>query len=131
MAEIGKRLVDRPWTPRQLKAILLLGRGRTDYGNLANELGVNRNTLLKWRKRPTFQEAIYQEAMRLLHDDVPDILGALSRKARMGDIKGIELTLKHLGRYTEESRVHLDGQGTLEVEVDLSELSAREDESGD
>lgn len=128
---MSKALKDRPWTYRQRIAIDLLAQGHHNYTGIAERVGVSRNTLHKWRKQPAFQEAVYQAAMTLLEDDLPDILGALSRKAQSGNVPGIELTLKHLGRYTEKSELHLEGKGTLEVEVDLSELSAREDESGD
>jgi DNA-binding CsgD family transcriptional regulator len=50
-------LPDDELTPRQLQAIALLFAGRS-YTDVGRELKINRSTLFRWRRSPTFIDEV-------------------------------------------------------------------------
>jgi hypothetical protein len=65
--------------PRHLKAIDALVRGLSP-ARVAAEVGINRVTLLRWRRDPDFTAA-YKDAVRRVFGDGIDRLQAVARKA--------------------------------------------------
>lgn len=77
---------------------------------LADELGVRRETLSRWKQLPGFKEAVTQRARELLGDDLPEIYGALRREAAHGSYQHIKLALELVGEYAEKQRVEHSGK---------------------
>ncbi|HVT90145.1 MAG TPA: helix-turn-helix domain-containing protein [Tepidisphaeraceae bacterium] len=55
----------KPLAPRQLAAAALLLSGAT-VSNTAQQLGIDRRTILRWKKDPRFQSEVFRQADRLV-----------------------------------------------------------------
>lgn len=65
---------------KQIAAIALLSlpkRGGMTYEQVAQEVGVSRNTLGEWRKRDDFNEELKQQMVRNTLDRLPEILDSV------------------------------------------------------
>jgi transposase-like protein len=67
MSPRNKRVLGRPILPldgRHYYAIELLVQGRYDYTEVAEQTGVSRRTLYRWRQRKDFKREINKELKR-------------------------------------------------------------------
>lgn len=62
---------------------------------IAEKTGLHKNTIDGWRKHPVFIDAVYDRYMEIAGKNLPKILMALTREALEGNVKAIELLLKH------------------------------------
>jgi len=72
-------LTRRRLSEQQIQAIEFLalpGRGGMTYEQIATEVGVHRDTLLKWRKNDVFNEAMKKRTVELTQERIPDVLEA-------------------------------------------------------
>lgn len=85
---------------KQLMAIEILAqpkrKGMT-YEEIAEHVGVDVRTLFRWRQKPEFVEAITKRAMLNLHTDLPEVFDANLRRAKVGEVRSVELIYKLLG----------------------------------
>lgn len=88
-------------TPRQLEALDIVWEYQlTDsWSEIAERVGVDRSTLLRWRKQPEFQRALTQHSRAQLRDYLPTAYQALVRKLSTGDVPAIKLYLELTGEY--------------------------------
>lgn len=96
--------------PRQLQLIdaLLANPMETDI-KLAEELGINRNTVREWKKKPEFQEEYRARLAEKWKDAELMAMEVMQTLARNGDFKA--------------SKYILDSQGyapTTKIEADIS-----------
>ncbi len=102
-----------PFSARQLKFIEWLATTKYDRHPptqelLAEELGLNRRTLYRWKKDRELQKAVLQRARELLGDDLPEIYGALRREATQGSFQHIKLALEMTGEYVPTERLEIE-----------------------
>ena len=62
---------------------------------LVDETGIPRGTIRAWRRHPVFIDAVYDRYMEIAGKNLPKVLMALTREALEGNVKAIELLLKH------------------------------------
>ena len=86
-------------------------------GALAKEIGVNEKTISRWKKLPEIWEAVQKRANELLHEDLPEIKGALRREAMKGNFQHIKLALEITGEYVEKRQHELSGEVSTIVKV--------------
>lgn len=65
-------------------------------------------TLIAWRNLPGFWGEVYAEARSIIGDAVPDILMAIAKEAKRGDVAAAKLCLQCLGVFEAKSGVKLD-----------------------
>ena len=92
------------WSTEEYTYILWLALPRKDrtpptQKALAKKLGVGRRTLVRWKQKPEFQNAVYSEIRHHLDWRLPEILGALGNKAEGGDVPAIKMVLELTGRF--------------------------------
>ena len=89
------------WTPEQLVAIELLAEGGHPYEEVAEHCKTSSHTIYNWRKDPQFMDEVIRKARENLKRNLPDIYRTLTSNAKEGNVKHIELVLKHLERLEE------------------------------
>lgn len=107
----------------QLKLVELLANPETadlSPDELAEECGVSRQTIWKWKKLDLVWDKVYQLAYTNLNQSVPLVYSALSKKAVSGNTKAIELYLKFLGMYVERTETK------VQADVDFADVSDKE-----
>ena len=81
---------------KQLKAIELLAEGALSHGEIAGQIGVNPNTITRWKKDPKFMHAIVMRARKMLKEDLPLVYKSLSKQSIDGSAQHIRIMLDHL-----------------------------------
>lgn len=61
---------------------------------IADEIGVHRNTLTNWRKRPEFQAALKAEIVSNTHPRLPEVMAAMADHAIKGNAAMAKLLLQ-------------------------------------
>lgn len=78
-------------TPRRL-------RQPSTQKELAEEIGVNQDTLTDWKNHPDFWPLVKDTVVRWMREKVPDVLGGLYEKAaNRGSAKEVEFFLRLAG----------------------------------
>lgn len=106
--------------PKQRTALQLLtsGKGMT-YKEIAEEAGVNENTLWKWRNEPQFKE--FQDELKRLNDIRWAAAEDAARQStielcRKGNQKMVQWVMENAG-YTPTKKVEADLNTTIEVNI--------------
>lgn len=66
---------------------------------LSSILHVERKSVGRWRGNAKFNEMVYDRFMEIAGKDLPTVINALIREACEGNVKAIELALKHFGKF--------------------------------
>jgi dihydrodipicolinate synthase/N-acetylneuraminate lyase len=74
---------------------------------IASELGVSPRLLTKWRALPGFQEALEGACMEQIMADMPQLLRALTEKAKEGNVQAIKILFDYLGQIQNRSAKNL------------------------
>jgi len=80
---------------------------------LANQIGVRPETLCRWKKLPGLMDAAVARARSMVHDNLPEIYGALNREAAKGSFQHIKLALEVTGEHVEKKEVDLNTTGDI------------------
>jgi len=64
---------------------------------LAEEIGMSRETLSRWLQRPKFQALHRQVVRQVYSENLGEVVDALTQEALSGNVKAIELYLRHVG----------------------------------
>tara|TARA_Y100000593_G_scaffold95130_1_gene200434 strand:- start:10126 stop:10848 length:723 start_codon:yes stop_codon:yes gene_type:complete len=64
----------------------------------AEKLGVDRKTVTRWRMEPGVIDKIYERYMELGGNELPNVLNAMIREAKRGNVQAGNLVLKHWGK---------------------------------
>jgi transposase-like protein len=83
--------------PEQLEAVKYLAQpkqGGLSHEQIAEKVGVTRQTLYRWRQDLKFNDEIKREINRNTLTHIPDVMNTLIKKAIEGDNKASELLLK-------------------------------------
>lgn len=95
-------------TASQWAAISFLAQpnnGGKTLQQVADEIGVHRNTLTNWRKRPDFQAALKAEIVSATHPRLPEVFDAVVKNAINGSAAMAKLLLQANGMLVDKSEV--------------------------
>lgn len=81
---------------KQLKAIKLLALGTITHTEIAREVGVNINSITRWKKDPKFMHAVIMESRKLLGEELPAVYKSLAAESKTGSAQHIKILLDHL-----------------------------------
>ena len=96
------------FTDKQIAAIEILSqpkRGGLTYEQVADTVGVNRCTLLEWRRNDDFIQAVTKRAIMNLHADLPEVFAANMTRAKAGEVRSVELMYKLLELLVDKAEV--------------------------
>ena len=72
---------------------------------ISKKTGINYGTIKYWTRQPEFMTACYDHYMQTHGNKAQYVVEALYQEALEGNVRAIELYLKHTGKYTEK-KVH-------------------------
>jgi hypothetical protein len=88
---------------------------------LCDIVKVDRKTMAKWTNSPEFIDATYSRFMQIAGKELPLLLMALLREGKEGNVRAIELALKHWGKL----------QDTLVVKVEAPFMQHLKSKNGE
>ena len=95
--------------PKKVHAIeLLVLHPEMTYVDIAAKLGVNKKTLEAWKSDPNFVEAYYDRYMVEFGMSIPDVLSAMIREAKEGNVQAGRLVLEHSGKLIKNINITVD-----------------------
>lgn len=104
----------------QYAAIVLLSipeRGGLTFEEVANKVGVSRQTLATWRKDETFTKALKDEIVRATIDDLPEIFASLKGHiVQTGNAALFRTLLQAHDMLTE--KLEVDSKGGQSADID-------------
>ena len=84
--------------PKQLVAIdAYASNPMQTYSSLGREIGVNESTIRNWFSNPTFIDACYNRYMEVAGIELPQVVQAMVREAKEGNVHAGRLVLEHFG----------------------------------
>ena len=75
---------------------------------LAALIKVNTKTIGSWRNNPKFIDAIYDRFMEVTGKELPALVMALIEEGKQGNVKAIELALKHFGKFQDSVTIKIE-----------------------
>ena len=110
---------------KQLKAVEWLAASKYDrhpptQALLADEIGVRRETISRWRSEPDFKDAITARARELLGNDLSEIYAALRREAIAGSFQHIKLAFEMTGEYSPKQEITHDDKRIQVQYIDIT-----------
>ena len=103
---MDKKLINSPSRNKWLPAIELHAQDlNLSWKQISEKTGINYYTIIYWTRLPEFMEACYTHYMQLHGNKAQYVIEALYKEALEGNVRAIELYLKHTGKYTER-KVH-------------------------
>jgi len=86
------------WSPRQQLFIRWLAtpeveRSPETQAELAQQLGLRPETLVRWRGQPGFEQTVLADTFSRMRQRVPQILNVVAKKAEAGDYRFVQLAL--------------------------------------
>lgn len=112
---------------KQYAAIAILSipmRDGLTYEEVADKVGVSRQTLAAWRKDDAFSKALKDEIVRTTLDDLPEIMGALKGHiVRDGNAALLRTLLQAHGMLTE--KMEIDSKGIGQTSVEIEDMKAK------
>lgn len=111
---------------------------------LSKQLNLDKKTVSKWRNNPLFIENTYKRFMQIAGQELPNLLLALIREGKEGNVRAIELALKHWGKLqdtlvvkveapfmqhlkSKNKEINVEDAIEVSADVDFQELPARND----
>ena len=79
-----------------------------NHQDVAVMLGVSENTLYKLRRDPNFWAKVYDYYMVSFEGDVVDVLRAMLREAKAGNVQAGRLVLEHSGKLQKNINITID-----------------------
>ena len=104
--------------------------------DLALKLGVDRTTIIKWCNDPLFIDAWYKRFMEVAGGELPNVVLAMIREAKEGNVQAGRLILEHFGKLDTRVKIQvespferflqqgkqIEGAIVVEEEAELKEL---------
>ena len=126
------------FSEKQITAIGVLAqpnKAGMDFDEVAEFCGIGVRQLHRWRKKPEFKQAIVEQSLNNVKDEIPNVLSAHRRQAEKGNVKAIELFYKLFGLLVErqeiESTVTNKDKDNESLSSELNELKGLIDEAKD
>lgn len=107
VGHVDKRPYMRGLSVTEIQAVELLARKAPNqsYREIANTLGISERHLRRIRDKKEVELAVRERALEVRGEDLPDVLSALAKKAKRGDLKAIEMYLAMQGINVNKSEV--------------------------
>lgn len=86
----------KSFTSKQAKAIELIATGELTDTEISIQIGVNKNTITRWRRLDGFMEEVIRRARKKLKEDMPEVYRSLSNHSKAGNSRHIRIYLEHL-----------------------------------
>jgi DNA-binding Lrp family transcriptional regulator len=105
--EIDPRPYMKGFTVTEIRAVELLARKspQQSYREISIRLGISERHLRRIRDKRQVEFAVRERALEIQSEDLPDVLSALAKKAKRGDLKAIEMYLVMQGINVNKSEV--------------------------
>ena len=95
--------------PSKIKAIDLYAlKPSVTVEEVAKSVGVSVGCIQRWRKDPNFIDAIYDRYMVEFGGELPNVLNAMIREAKAGNVQAGRLVLEHSGKLVKNINVTID-----------------------
>ena len=111
---------------KQLAAVALLAlpkRGGLTYEQIAERVGVSRQTLYEWRNQDEFNEEIKKQVLRNAVEHLPDMYAAVPRHViEEGNAALFRTYLQSLGMLTEKVEVSESREGDADIKSIKAEI---------
>ena len=78
---------------------------------------VNPKTISSWRNNPKFIDAIYDRFMEVTGKELPALVLALIEEGKQGNVKAIELALKHFGKFQDSVTIKIESPWMQHLKV--------------
>ncbi|MDQ1913288.1 phBC6A51 family helix-turn-helix protein [Paenibacillus sp. GD4] len=123
----------------EIRAVeLLANKGRRTYRELATDLGLSERHFRRIRDKKEVRYAVRERTLELMSDELPDVLGALAKSAKRGNVKAIEMYLAMQGINVNKSEVvqtvrdeRPDNRSNEEIQKEIAELERMLNEIGE
>ena len=93
---------------KKFRAIDLLGtRPDMSYTDVCKELDINVTTLAQWREDVAFVEAVYEKYMVTFNSKLPEVLEAMIREAKEGNVQAARLVMDVAGKIIKRVNVKI------------------------
>ena len=89
--------------------------------DLAIKCNTNYQTLMNWMHDPTFIDQIYKRYMEVAGIELPNVVGAMIREAKTGNVQAGRLVLEHFGKLENKIKVQVQSNFERFIEVDAEE----------
>ena len=119
---------------KKLRAIDLLGtRPDMSYTDVCKEIDINMATLKQWRDDIAFIEAVYEKYMITFNSKLPEVLEAMIREAKEGNVQAGRLVMDVAGKIVKRVNIKiqapfqqfLDAQDAEIVDVDFNSMDEK------
>lgn len=103
---------------RQLQLIeALMANPMVPDTELAKQIGINRNTVREWKKKPEFQEELNKRLKEKWEDSERMAMETMQTLAREGDFKASKYILDSLG-YAPTQKIEADISTDIVISID-------------
>jgi hypothetical protein len=103
---MDKKLIISPSRNKWVPVIELHAQDlNLSWMQISEKTGISYHTIRYWTRLPDFMEACYDHYMQLHGNKAQYVIEALYHEALEGNVRAIELYLKHTGKYTEK-KIH-------------------------
>jgi len=123
------------WSPSKSRALeFMTVYPSAKMEEVAEEAGVNKQTIYLWLRDPEFVEVFYQKYMVSFGSKLPSILNAMIREAEAGNVQAGRLILEHSGKLIKRVEINnhispLEKFLNKEVPSDFKEESEETEEA--
>ena len=77
------------------------------HGEVAEKLDISDKTLMKMRKNGDFWDKVYKAYLIEYESEMPDVLRALIRESKAGNVQAIRLVLEHTNRLQKHINIRI------------------------
>ena len=75
---------------------------------IADKIGVSKASIKKWKATPEFVDAVYDLYMTQFGLEIPQVLDAMIREAKAGNVQAGRLILEHSGKLVKNINITID-----------------------
>ncbi|WP_226677091.1 phBC6A51 family helix-turn-helix protein [Rossellomorea aquimaris] len=114
----------------QLNAIKWLAQpkqGGLNHEQIAEQVGVSRQTLYRWRQDRAFQDELKREVARSVMDDIPNVIASLKKQATkevQPSVKAAELLLKSVSMLNDRLEIEDRSKASSTPSDDIDRMKA-------
>ena len=95
--------------------------------NLAAKLGVQRQTIAAWCSDPLFIDAWYKRFMEVAGSELPNVVSAMIREAKEGNVQAGRLILEHFGKLYTRVKIQVESPFEKFMKMEVEDAQFVED----
>jgi transcriptional regulator with XRE-family HTH domain len=95
--------------------------------NLASKLGVQRQTIAAWCSDPLFIDAWYKRFMEVAGSELPNVVSAMIREAKEGNVQAGRLILEHFGKLDTRVKIQVESPFEKFMKMEVEDAQFVED----